>query len=92
MGFLSSHDSYMYAQVDKDLGIEIPISGEMNFSFTNVANLDVVVGERIFYNQFCNEIKDGNLVVNVGNVLTLSFPINQQGKNSTVYHHYSVRF
>ena len=42
-GFLSSHDSYMYAQVDKDLGIEIPISGEMNFSFTNVANLDVVV-------------------------------------------------
>ena len=83
MGYLSSHDSYMYAQVDKDLGIEIPISGEMNFSFTNLANLDVVVGERIFYNQFCNEIKDGNLVVNVGNVLTLSFPINQQGKNST---------
>lgn len=48
MGYLSSHDSYMYAQVDKDLGIEIPISGELNFSFTNVANLDVIVGEKIF--------------------------------------------
>lgn len=92
MGYLSSHDSYMYAQVDKDLGIEIPISGEMNFSFKNVMKLDVVVGEKVFYNQFCNDIKDGNLVVTIGNVLTLIFPINQQVKNSTASFKVSSNF
>ena len=29
MGYLSSHNSYMYAQIDKELDIEIPIAEEI---------------------------------------------------------------
>lgn len=84
MGYLSTHNSFMYAQIDADLGIEVPISEEIeHISFKNVMKKDVVVGGRTFYTEYHNEITDGNLIISVENVLKLSYPMDKKGKKCT---------
>lgn len=83
-GYLSTHNSFMYAQIDAELGIEVPVSEEIDhISFKNVMKKEVVVGGRTFYTEYHNEITEGNLIISVGNVLKLSYPIGKNGKSST---------
>lgn len=83
LGYLSTHNSFMYAQIDAELGIEVPISEEIeHISFKNVMKKEVVVGGRTFYTEYHNEITEGNLIISVGNVLKLSYPMDKLGKNS----------
>ena len=77
MGYLSSHDSFLYAQIDKELNIEIPVSDEfVSMSFHNVVKKDVVVGGKVFFTEYENDVKDGRLIISIGGVLTFSFLLN----------------
>lgn len=79
MGYLSSHNSYMYAQIDKELDIEIPIAEEIeSVSFQSVIKKDVVVGNKIFFKEYRNDIQDGRCVISIGGVLTFSFLLNSK--------------
>lgn len=79
MGYLSSHNSYMYAQIDKDLDIEIPIAEEIeSVSFQSVIKKEVAVGDKIFFKEYRNEIKEGRLVISIGDILTLSILLNSK--------------
>ena len=82
--YLSTHNSFMYAQIDAELGIEVPVSEEIDhISFKNVMKKDVIVGGRTFYTEYHNEITEGNLIISIGNVLKLSYPMGKMGKNCT---------
>lgn len=79
MGYLSSHNSYMYAQIDKELEIEIPIAEEIeSVSFQSVVKKDVVVDGRVFFKEYQNDVKEGRLVISIGNILTFSFLLNSK--------------
>lgn len=83
LGYLSTHNSFVHAQIDAELGIEVPISEEIeHISFKSVMKKDVVVGGRKFYAEYHNEITEGNLIISIGNVLKLSYSIEKKGKNS----------
>lgn len=79
MGYLSSHNSYMYAQIDKDLDIEIPIAEEIeSVSFQSVIKKDVAVGDKIFFKEYRNDIQDGRCIISIGGILTFSFLLNSK--------------
>lgn len=79
MGYLSSHNSYMYAQIDKNLDIEIPIAGEIeSVSFQSVIKKDVAVGDKIFFKEYRNDIQDGRCIISIGGILTFSFLLNSK--------------
>ena len=62
--YLTTHDTYLYAKLDKDLDIEVPIDGgPMKFTFSKKVDRCVSVGERIFYNEYENTIEDGRNIV-----------------------------
>lgn len=73
-GYLSSHNSYMYAQINKEFNIEIPISEELvSVSFQNVVKKDIAVGDKVFFTEYKNEIKDGKWTIYIGDVLRFTF-------------------
>lgn len=73
MSYLSSHPSFLYAKVDDSLGIEVPISdGPMSFMFQKEMHADVSVNDRVFYDSYLKEIKDGKTVISVGDFVTLT--------------------
>ena len=85
MGYLSSHNSYMYAQIDKEFNIEIPISEELeSVSFQNIVKKDIIVDDKVFFTEYKNEIKDGRLTIYIGDVLTFSFLLNSGKSDSQV--------
>lgn len=77
MGYLSSHGSFLYAQIDKEFNIEVPISNEIeSISFHNVVKKNVAVGGKVFFTEYKNDVKDGRLIISIGDVLTFSFLLN----------------
>lgn len=79
MGYLSSHDSYMYAQIDKELDIEIPIAEEIkSVSFQSVVKKDVVVDDKVYFKEYRNDIQDGRCIISIGGILTFSFLLNSK--------------
>ena len=76
--YLSVHENYIYAK-NKELNIEIPISGgPMTFTFKQNVNKRVSVGGTSFYDNYSNEIKDGRIIISVGNALTLNLPMDKE--------------
>ena len=79
MGYLSSHNSFLYAQIDKEFNIEVPISNEIeSISFHNVVKKNVAVGGKVFFTDYKNDVKDGRLIISIGDVLTFSFLLNSE--------------
>ena len=84
MSYLSSNPSFLYAKVDTSLDIDFPIAGgPMSFVFNQTVYEDIKVGERVFYNQYVKEIKDGEMRIYVGNFMRL---IITPDKKSESYH------
>lgn len=76
MGYLSTHHTFLYAQFDKELQIEIPISdGPMEFKFHRDVKENIKVGNTVFFTEFSSDIEDGNLVIRAGNILSLTYDI-----------------
>lgn len=79
--YLTTHDTYLYAKVEKDLNIEVPIDGgPMKFTFIKDVDGDVCVNGKVYYHGYSNTIKNGRIIVNVADVLTLNFPIDTKDK------------
>lgn len=80
MSYLSSHPSFLYAKIDDSLGIEVPISGgPMSFMFRNEITANISVNDKVYFNRYFKEIKDGKTVISIGNFITLT--IIQEGKD-----------
>lgn len=77
--YLSTHESYLYAKLNKELDIEIPVSdGPMTFTFQQIVNSNVSVGGKIFYDNYKNEIKDGRTIISIGDTLTINLPMDEE--------------
>lgn len=81
MNYLSTHDTYLYANISKKPYIDFPIAdGPMRFTFKRQENCDVRIGDRVFYHGFTNEIKDGSMYVTVGGILTMIIPLEEKDR------------
>lgn len=81
MRYLSTHETYLYAKVDKDLGIEMPLSGgPARFEFKRDSDSDVKVGDRVFYKGFTTEIKNGHLIFTITDTITIDIPMDSDDK------------
>lgn len=73
MRYLSSHPSFLYATIDKNLNIEFPISdGPMSFLFQQTVDEDISIDNRVFYRQYSKVVKDGKMIISVGGIMTLT--------------------
>lgn len=81
MNYLSTHDTYLYANISKKPYIDFPIAdGPMRFTFKRQEYCDVRIGDRVFYHGFTNEIKDGSMYVTVGGILTMIIPLEEKNR------------
>ena len=73
--YLSTHNTYLYAQISKEYNINMPLSGgPARFVFKKHSDDDVKVGDRIFFHGYDSVIKDGRIITTIGNVMTINLP------------------
>lgn len=74
--YLSTHETYFYAKVAKDLDIEMPLSdGPAKLAFKRDGDGDVKVGNRVFYKGYTSEIKNGRFIVTIADTITIDMPM-----------------
>lgn len=79
--YLSTHETYLYAKPLKEFDIEVPISsGPLRFTFMNRLDVDIKVGDRIFFHGCESKIENGKIIYMIGKVLTLNMPIDEKYK------------
>ena len=79
--YLSTHETYFYAKVAKDFGIEMPLSdGPARLAFKRDDDGDVKVGDRVFYKGYTSEIKNGRFIVTIANTITIDMPMDSTDK------------
>lgn len=86
MKYLSTHSSYIYAKISKELDVDMPLSnGPGRFIFQREDDSEVRVGDKVYFKGYHNEIKDGRIVIKIGNVMTINMPMdNTDMKQATV--------
>lgn len=76
MKYLSTHNSYIYAKISKELDIDMPLSnGPGRFIFQRDDDGEVRVGDKVYFKGYHNEIKDGRIIIKIGDVMTINMPI-----------------
>lgn len=79
--YLSTHDTYLFAKLDTDLDVEVPIDGgPIKLSFLNNIDKDVSVNGRNFYHGYKSIIEDGRMILNIADVLTINLPMDANDK------------
>lgn len=79
--YLSSHTTYIYAKISKELDIDVPISGgPMKFVFQRDLDVDIRVGNRVFYHGCKNKIEDGRIIITIDDVMTVDMPMDNEDK------------
>ena len=86
MKYLSTHSSYIYAKISKELDVDMPLSnGPGRFIFQLEDDSEVRVGDKVYFKGYHNEIKDGRIIIKIGNVMTINMPMdNTDMKQATV--------
>lgn len=83
--YLSSHENYLYAKLNNNLDIDVPIfDGPMTFAFQQNVNRNISVGGRVFYDGFRSEIAKGQQTISIGNVLTINIPMDENNTSIPV--------
>ena len=73
MKYLSTHSSYIYAKISKELDVDMPLSnGPGRFIFQRDDDGEVRVGNKVYFKGYHNEIKDGRIIIKIGNVMTIN--------------------
>lgn len=73
--YLSTHNTYLYAQISKEYNINMPLSGgPARFVFKKHNDDDIKVGDRVFFHGYDSVIKDGRIITNIANVMTINLP------------------
>ncbi len=76
MKYATTHTSFIYAKIDKDLDIEVPIAdGPFSFKFRQDIKKEIAVNGKIFYDSYTNEIIDGKMIISINNFLILTLPL-----------------
>ena len=76
MKYLSTHSSYIYAIISKELDVDMPLSnGPGRFIFQREDDSEVRVGDKVYFKGYHNEIKDGRIIIKIGNVMTINMPM-----------------
>lgn len=76
MKYLSTHSSYIYAKISKELDVDMPLSnGPGRFIFQRDDDGEVRVGDKVYFKGYHNEIKDGRIIIKIGNVMTINMPM-----------------
>ena len=76
MKYLSTHSSYIYAKISKELDVDMPLSnGPGRFIFQRDDDGEVRVGDKVYFKGYHNEIKDGRIIFKIGNVMTINMPM-----------------
>ena len=76
MKYLSTHSSYIYAKISKELDIDMPLSnGPGRFIFQRDDDGEVRVGDKVYFKGYHNEIKDGRIIIKIGNIMTINMPM-----------------
>ena len=84
MKYLSTHSSYIYAKVSKELDVDMPLSnGPGRFIFKRDADGEVRVGDRVYFKGYHNEIKEGRIIIKIGNVMTINMPMDNTDMEQT---------
>ena len=86
MKYLSTHSSSIYAKISKELEVDMPLSnGPGRFIFQREDDSEVRVGDKVYFKGYHNEIKDGRIIIKIGNVMTINMPMdNTDMKQATV--------
>lgn len=86
MKYLSTHSSYLYAKISKEVDVDMPLSnGPGRFRFQLEDDSEVRVGDKVYFKGYQNEIKDGRIIIKIGNVMTINMPMdNTDMKQATV--------
>lgn len=86
MKYLSTHSSYLYAKISKEVDVDMPLSnGPGRFIFQLEDDSEVRVGDKVYFKGYQNEIKDGRIIIKIGNVMTINMPMdNTDMKQATV--------
>lgn len=75
MRYLSKTPTSIYAQINAQYDISVPIEGgEALLTFNQKRDIEVKSGGRLFYHEVCTEVKDGVFSVIIGKVLRLELP------------------
>lgn len=78
VNYLSTHNTYLYAQLSKEYNINMPLSGgPARFVFKRHSDDDVKVGDRVFFHGYDSVIKDGRIITNIANVMTINLPFDE---------------
>lgn len=88
--YISSHESFLYANVDPQYDITIPVDlgGECTLSFDVANDVKIKVGERTFFNEVTSKIENGVIRVNIEDVLTFELEdLNEMFHTKTVQVH-----
>lgn len=76
MKYATTHTSFIYAKIDKDLDIEVPIAdGPFSFKFRQDVKKEIAVNGKIFYDSYTNEIIDGKMIISINDFLILTLPL-----------------
>lgn len=79
--YLSTHGTYLYAKISKELNIDMPLSdGPAKLSFMREDPGEVKVGDRVFYNEYKSKIKEGRYIITIGDALTINLPLDKADK------------
>ena len=92
--YLSTHGTYLYANISKEYNIDIPLSdGPAKLSFKREDSGEVKVGDRVFYNEYKTEIKEGRYIITIGDALTINLPMDKADKvGGTVKYNASAKY
>lgn len=84
MKYLSTHSSYIYAKISKELDVDMPLSnGPGRFIFKRDDDGEVRVGDRVYFKGYHNEIKEGRIIIKIGNVMTINMPMDNTDMEQT---------
>ena len=78
MHYLSTHGTYFYAKISKELGIDMPLSDDPSImSFKKKDDGDVRIGDKVFYKEYNSEIKEGRYIITIGNSFVVNLPMDE---------------
>lgn len=79
--YLSTHSTYLYAKVSKDLNIEMPLAdGPARFQFKRQDNGDVKVGDKVYFKGYTTEVRDGRFIITIADIITIDMPMDADDK------------
>ena len=79
MKYLSTHSTHLYAKISKELDVDMPLSnGPGRFIFQQESDDEVSVGEKVYFKGYHSEIKDGRIILKIGDVMIINMPMDDK--------------